>query len=127
MKSILSICILLFVSLTACSSSETSTNINTATKSKKSTIQTQSVNGVYKYSDSSVKSTVNVSSKSWTGKLVIVTGFGDSYDNSNASYSNGIVTNGKLYDSSGYVQIGSVNGRSLSFSSGALAGVSHRK
>ena len=127
MKSVFSLCILLFVFLSACSSSEKNTNMNTPNNVKKSVVQTEGVSGIYKYSDSSVKSTVTVSSTSWRGKLVIVTGFGDSYDNSNASFSNGMVKNGKLYDSSGYVQIGSVNGRSLSFNSGALAGVSHLK
>jgi len=127
MKRIFSLCVVLCCVLLGCSGSETNTEINNSMNSNKSSAQTQTVNGVYKYSDSSVKSTVTVSGNSWRGKLVIVTGFGDSYDNSNASYSNGVVKNDKHYDSSGYVQIGSVNGRSLSFTSGALAGVSHRK
>jgi len=73
----------------------------------------KSINGVYSYADSSVKSTITVSGSRWRGKLVLITGFGSSYDNSDASYSSGIVKDGKLYDDSGHIELGSVNGTSL--------------
>jgi len=97
--------ILLFL-LSSCS------NDSSNTKSSKSN-QKNSVSGVYSYSDNSVKSTITVSSNRWSGKLVLETGFGSSYDNSNASYSSGIVRDDILYDDSGYIELGSVNGSSL--------------
>jgi|ETNmetMinimDraft_32_1059908.scaffolds.fasta_scaffold19931_3 hypothetical protein len=75
--------------------------------------QKKSINGVYSYSDNSAKSTVTVSGSRWSGKLTIISGFGDAYDRSNASYSNGIVKDGVLYDDSGYFELGSVDGTSL--------------
>lgn len=80
---------------------------------------TTSVNGTYKYSDSGGSSTVTVSGNRWSAKLVYNSGFGSSYDNSQAQYSNGVVKNGKLYDSSGYVQVGSVDGYSLEIAVGS--------
>ena len=81
--------------------------------------QPKSINGVYSYSDSSVESTITVSGDSWSGKLVIVSGFGESYDNSNASYTYGLVINDRLYDESGWVELGSVNGTSLTMPVGS--------
>mgnify|MGYP001209762500 CR=1 FL=1 len=87
--------------------------------SSKSSYTTTSINGTYKYSDSGGSSTVTVSGNTWSAKSVINSGFGSSYDNSQAQYSNGIVKNGKLYDSSGYVQVGSVDGSSLEIAIGS--------
>ena len=85
---------------------------NTNNQSSKSFHQ-KSINGVYSYSDNSVKSIVTISENRWRAKLIIISGFGDSYDNSNASYSSGIVKDGVLYDDSGYFELGSANGTSL--------------
>ena len=74
----------------------------------------KNINGIYTFSDSSIKSIVTVSENNWFGKLIIKSNFGSSYDNSNASYSSGKVKNGILYDDSGIVECGSVNGASLS-------------
>jgi hypothetical protein len=87
--------------------------------SSKSSYTTTSINGTYKYSDSGGSSTVTVSGNTWSAKSVINSGFGSSYDNSQAQYSNGVVKNGKLYDSSGYVQVGSVDGSSLEIAIGS--------
>ena len=75
--------------------------------------QQESINGVYSYSDNSVKSIVTISENRWRAKLIIISGFGDSYDNSNASYSSGIMKDGVLYDDSGYIELGSADGNSL--------------
>ena len=87
--------------------------------SSKSSYTTTSINGTYKYSDSGGSSTVTVSGNTWSAKSVINSGFGSSYDNGQAQYSNGVVKNGKLYDSSGYVQVGSVDGSSLEIAIGS--------
>ncbi len=88
--------------------------------------QQKSINGTYTYSDNSAESSVVVSGSTWYGTLVIKTGISDSYDNSNASYSSGIVRDGKLYDDSGYIELGSVNGSSLTIPVGSSR-VTHYK
>ena len=49
---------------------------------------------------------------------MMVTGFGSDYDNQNAQYDNGIVKGNDLYESSGMVKVGYVNGNSLTTSIG---------
>ena len=110
-----------------CSCSNGSSNNQSSKPNKPSkTNKQKSINGVYSYSDPSAESTITVSGDSWFGKLVIITGFGSSYDNSNASYSSGIVRDGILYDDSGYIELGSVNGTSLSMPIGSSR-VTHYK
>lgn len=98
------------------SEGENRTNNN---PSDHSSFQEKSINGVYLYSDNSAKSTITVSGSIWSGKLIIISGFGDSYDNSNAIYSNGIVKNGILYDDSGYFELGYINETSLTMPIGS--------
>ena len=47
------------------------------------------------------------------GKTVIISGFGAEYDNQNAQYDNGIVNGNDLYESSGNIKIGYIDGNSL--------------
>ena len=118
---------LLFIGLfflVSCSESSNSNTISNSPSKKNNT--KKSVNGVYKYSDSSVESTVTVSGNSWMGKLLIRSGLGSTYDNTNASYSSGIVRDGILYDDSGYIELGSVNVSSLSIPIGSSR-VTHYK
>jgi hypothetical protein len=99
-----------------------SCNLNDSDSSKssiKSSYSNTSVDGTYKYSDSGGSSVVTVSGNRWSGKTVINSGFGSSYDNGQAQYSNGVVKNGKLYDSSGYVQLGTVDDYSLEIAIGS--------
>ena len=92
-----------------CSCSNGSSNNQSSQPNKQ-----KSINGIYSYSDSSAESTITVSGNSWFGKLVLKSEF-----NSNASYSSGIVSDGVLYDDSGYIKLGSVNGTSLSMPIGS--------
>jgi len=73
----------------------------------------ESINGLYSYEDNSAKLTIRISGNSWSGKTIIITGFGSDYDNQNAQYDNGIVNDNDLYESSGMVKVGYVNGNSL--------------
>jgi len=84
------------------------------------------MNGLYSYSDSEGESTIIISGNRWSGKLVIITGFGSSYDNSTANYSNGIVKDGILYDDSGYIELGSVNGTSLTMPIGSSRAIHYK-
>ena len=124
MKNIYSIGLITLLFLCSCSNG--SSDNQPSKSSKQKTSKQKSINGVYSYSDSSLESTITVSGDSWFGKLVIKTGFGSSYDNSNASYSSGIVRDGILYDDSGYIELGSVNGTSLSMPIGSSR-VTHYK
>ena len=119
MKNIYSIGLITILFLCSCSNG---TSNNQSTKPNKQ----KSINGVYSYSDSSVESTITVSGNRWFGKLVIKSGLGASYDNSNASYSSGIVRDGILYDDSGYIELGSLNGTLLSMPIGSSR-VTHYK
>ena len=103
-----------------------SSNSSSPSKSTSKSNIKKTINGVYSYSDNSAKSTITVSGTRWSGKLIIITGFGSSYDNSNASYNNGIVKDGILYDDSGWVELGSANGTSLTMPIGSSR-VTHYK
>ena len=122
MKKIYSIVLITLLFLCSCSNGSSNNQSSKPSKTNKQ----KSINGVYSYSDSSAESTITVSGDSWFGKLVIITGLGSSYDNSNASYSSGIVRDGILYDDSGYIELGSVNGSSLSMPIGSSR-VTHYK
>ena len=105
-----------------CSCSHSASEVENRTNnnpSDQSSYQDKSINGVYLYSDNSAKSTITVSGSIWRGKLIIISGFGESYDNSNAIYSNGIVKNSILYDDSGYFELGYINGTSLTMPIGS--------
>lgn len=117
--------VLFFFFLCSCSNSSESNSGNEEINNEFNNTKS-SLNGVYSYSDSSVESDVRVSGSNWQGKLIIKSGFGSSYDNSNASYSSGIVRDGILYDDSGYIELGSVNGTSLSIPIGSSR-VTHYK
>jgi hypothetical protein len=73
----------------------------------------ESIDGLYSYEDNSAKLTIRISGNSWSGKTIIITGFGSDYDNQNAQYDNGIVNDNDLYESSGMVKVGYVSGQSL--------------
>jgi len=78
----------------------------------------ESIDGLYSNEDNSAKLTIRISGNSWSGKTIIVTGFGSDYDNQNAQYDNGIVKGNDLYESSGMVKVGYVSGHSLTTSIG---------
>jgi hypothetical protein len=75
--------------------------------------QNQSPDGIYIYSDNSVNIRIAINGNRWRGKTTIISGFGADNDNQNAQYDNGVVNGTTLLDESGYVEIGHVNGRSL--------------
>ena len=112
MKYLYSVGLITLIFLCSCSNGSSNNQSSKANKQK-------SINGIYSYSDSSLESTITVSDNSWSGKLVIKSGLGSSYDNSNASYISGIVREGILYDDSDYIELGSVKGTSLSIPIGS--------
>ena len=70
-----------------------------------------SIDGTYRYNDESVKISITITGDSWIGKTTIISGMGDEYDR--PEYQSGIVNGQELYESSGMVKIGYVNGRNL--------------
>ncbi len=75
--------------------------------------QNQSPDGIYIYADNSVNIRIAINGNRWRGKTMIISGFGAENDNQNAQYDNGVVNGTTLFDESGYVEIGHVNGRNL--------------
>jgi hypothetical protein len=73
----------------------------------------ETVEGTYSYKDNSVEILITISGSFWRGKTIMITGFGSDYDDQNAQYDNGIVKGKDLYESSGMVKIGYVDGNSL--------------
>ena len=113
MNYIFSIVLIISFFLFSCSNSSLEADKTNTNDRPYKSFQQKSLNGVYSYSDNSVKSIVTISENRWRAKLIIISGFGDSYDNSNASYSSGIMKDGVLYDDSGYIELGSADGNSL--------------
>ena len=72
--------------------------------------------GRYTYRDNSVELEIVISGNTWTGKSMIVSGFGSENDRQNAQYESGILRGNELYESSGTMQIGYINGNSLTTS-----------
>jgi hypothetical protein len=83
-----------------------------------SSAEEESVDGLYTYEDNSAKLSIRVSGSSWFGKTLIVSGFGEEYDNQNAQYDNGIIKGKELFENSGMVKVGYISGNSLTTSIG---------
>jgi hypothetical protein len=90
-------------------------DVESQTKQKE---EAQTVDGTYSYKDNSAELVITIGGNSWSGKTMMVTGFGSDYDNRKAQYDNGIVKGNDLYESSGMVKVGYVNGNSLTTSVG---------
>jgi hypothetical protein len=75
-----------------------------------------SLEGTYSYNDESVKMSITINGDSWIGKTTIISGMGDEYDK--PEYQSGVVNGQDLYESSGMLKIGYVNGRNLTTSIG---------
>lgn len=85
-----------------------------------SSSSSSSPNGRYTYTESGgVESVVTVSGTSWSATLKLC-------DYCDKSYESGIVKDGRLYDSTGYVEVGSISGSSLTMRS-AAGNMTHRK
>ncbi len=88
--------------------------------SSNSSTSSSSPNGRYTYTESGgVESIVTVSGSSWSSTLKLC-------DYCDKSYESGIVKDGKLYESSGMFEIGSVSGGRLTMKT-ANGNMTHRK
>jgi hypothetical protein len=118
---LISISTMVFISCN--SNSNKSNNSNSDNSESNTTIQKEepkeeSVDGLYTYEDNSAKLSIRVSGSSWSGKTLIVSGFGEEYDNQNAQYDNGIIKGKELFENSGMVKVGYISGNSLTTSIG---------
>jgi hypothetical protein len=77
-----------------------------------------SIDGLYSYEDNSAKLTIRINGNNWSGKTIIISGFGSDYDNQNVQYDNGIVRGNDLFENSGMVKVGYVSRNSLTTSIG---------
>jgi len=101
------------IALTRSGNSATSQQSQGSNGDELSENQNQSPDGIYIYADNSVNIRIAINGNRWRGKTMIISGFGADNDNQNAQYDNGVVNGTTLFDESGYVEIGHVNGRSL--------------
>lgn len=118
-KSIL-IALLVFpfsVAIMSCGNNSSTPKTNPQTQSIKSDEQ-ETIDGIYSFKDNSAELKITISGSSWSGKTMMITGFGSDYDNQNAQYDNGVIKGNDLYESSGMVKVGYVNGNSLTTSVG---------
>ena len=93
---------------------ERSTSLNNDSQSgdkKTNTVNIQNNDGVYSFHDNSVDLKIVIHGQTWIGKTTIITGMGSEYDK--PAFESGIVIGNDIYESSGNVKIGSVNGSSL--------------
>ena len=93
---------------------ENSASSNSATHTEEKNNNTEAVqnnDGVYSFHDNSVDLKIVIHGQTWTGKTTIITGMGEEYDK--PEYQSGIVIGNDIYESSGNIKIGSINGRSL--------------
>jgi len=73
----------------------------------------ETVHGTYIYDGSDVKCKISVFEDNWIGSFTIVSGFGDDYDASQAEFQSGVVRGKEIFDESGFVKIGTVDGKIL--------------
>jgi hypothetical protein len=78
--------------------------------------EVEGIDGTYRFRDNSAKLEILIIGDAWSGKTIMISGFGADYDNKQAQYENGVVKGNDLYDSSGLIKIGSVQGKSLTTS-----------
>lgn len=113
LKSVIVLAISVFIM-----SCENNSKSNQSNSQSHKQVDVESIDGTYSYRDNSAELVIRISGNSWSGKTMMVTGFGSDYDNQNAQYDNGIVKGNDLYESSGMVKVGYVNGNSLTTSVG---------
>ena len=71
------------------------------------------INGNYFYEGSDAKCKILVIGDLWTGSFTFVSGFGAEYDASQAEFQTGVVRGKEIFDESGLVKIGYIEGKYL--------------
>lgn len=107
-----------FISISSCGNNATAEKSISSEKKIKSIqkIEEDRIDGTYTYRDNSAELEILIVGDSWSGKTIMISGFGSDYDNKQAQYENGIVKGYDLFDSSGLIKIGHVSGKSLTTS-----------
>lgn len=92
----------------------TETEKNTfSTQKEKSQQSDETVNGNYEYEGTDAKCRIVILGSQWTGSFTFVSGFGAEYDASQAEFQSGVVRGNGIFDESGLVKIGNIEGKSL--------------
>ena len=73
----------------------------------------KNIDGVYTFTDNSAKLIITINGNTWIGKTIMVTGVGSDYDGQNAQFERGLVQENELYDESGNMKIGYIEGTAL--------------
>jgi hypothetical protein len=107
-----------FISISSCGNSASIDKSSSPVKPSPAVerAEVEGIDGTYRFSDNSAKLEILIIGDAWSGKTIMISGFGADYDNKQAQYENGVVKGNDLYDSSGLIKIGSVQGKSLTTS-----------
>ena len=73
----------------------------------------ETVNGNFFYEGLDAKCKILVMGDLWTGSFTFVSGFGAEYDASHAEFQTGVVRGKEIFDESGLVKIGYIEGNNL--------------
>lgn len=84
-------------------------NENSSSYSGSSYEKTETINGVYTYTESGFKTSITISGSRWTGRTTLY---------GSTTYENGIVDGKDLYDDSGFAKVGYVNNGRITTSMG---------
>ncbi len=84
-----------------------------STSTEKNEPVKETVNGNYFYEGSDAKCKILVMGDLWTGSFTFVSGFGAEYDASQAEFQTGVVRGNEIFDESGLVKIGHIDGNNL--------------
>lgn len=87
----------------------------------------ETVNGNYFYEGSDAKCKILVMGDQWTGSFTFVSGFGAEYDASQAEFQSGVVRGNEIFDESGLVKIGYIEGKNLTTTVGGQSITLKRK
>lgn len=84
-----------------------------STPTEKNESVKETVNGNYFYEGSDARCKILVMGDLWTGSFTFVSGFGVEYDASQAEFQTGVVRGNEIFDESGLVKIGYIDGNNL--------------
>jgi len=88
-------------------------NINNRINNVATEGNSKNIDGVYTFTDNSAKLIITINGNTWIGKTIMVTGVGSDYDGQNAQFERGLVQENELYDESGNMKIGYIEGTAL--------------
>ena len=75
--------------------------------------ESNSYDGIYSFEDESCSVSFTLIGDTWQSEFLLKTGLGSDYDSENIEYDGGIVNSNSLFEESGNIEIGHLNGNTL--------------